>query len=77
MRDVTQGPPLEQIAFKAADQIRIFMASHGRRGLLRIIVGSVTQIVLSRSKIPVVVYHRTAAGEDATTLNVSYQVVSV
>jgi len=34
----------------------IFMASHGRRGLSRLIMGSVTQKVLSHSKIPVVVY---------------------
>ncbi|MBE3074109.1 MAG: universal stress protein, partial [Actinobacteria bacterium] len=34
----------------------IFMASHGRRGLSRLIMGSVTQKVLSHSEIPVVVY---------------------
>ena len=34
----------------------IFMASHGRRGLSRLIMGSVTQKVLMHSKIPVVVY---------------------
>ncbi len=34
----------------------IFMASHSRRGLSRLIMGSVTQKVLSHSKIPVVVY---------------------
>jgi nucleotide-binding universal stress UspA family protein len=34
----------------------IFMASHGRRGLSRLLMGSVTQKVLSHSKIPVVVY---------------------
>jgi nucleotide-binding universal stress UspA family protein len=34
----------------------IFMASHGRRGLSRLVMGSVTQKVLSHSKIPVVVY---------------------
>ncbi len=34
----------------------IFMASHGRRGLSRLIMGSVTQKVLTHSKIPVVVY---------------------
>ena len=34
----------------------IFMASHGRRGISRLIMGSVTQNVLSHSKIPVVVY---------------------
>ena len=34
----------------------IFMASHGRRGLSRLVMGSVTQQVLTHSKIPVVVY---------------------
>ena len=34
----------------------IFMASHGRRGLSRLIMGSVTQKVLTHSVIPVVVY---------------------
>lgn len=34
----------------------IFIASHGRRGLTRLIMGSVTQKVLTHSKIPVVVY---------------------
>ena len=34
----------------------IFMASHGRRGLSKLIMGSVTQKVLSHCRIPVVVY---------------------
>ena len=34
----------------------IFMSSHGRRGLSRLVMGSVTQKVLTHSKIPVVVY---------------------
>ena len=34
----------------------IFMASHGRRGFSKLIMGSVTQKVLTHSKIPVVVY---------------------
>jgi nucleotide-binding universal stress UspA family protein len=34
----------------------ILMASHGRRGLSRLMMGSVTQKVLTHSKIPVVVY---------------------
>ena len=34
----------------------IFMASHGRRGLTKLMMGSVTQKVLSHSRIPVVVY---------------------
>ena len=34
----------------------IFMASHGRRGFSKLMMGSVTQKVLTRAKIPVVVY---------------------
>lgn len=34
----------------------IFMASHGRRALKRFLVGSVTQQVLARSSIPVLVF---------------------
>ncbi len=34
----------------------IFMASHGRRGFSKLIMGSVTQEVLTHSRIPVVVY---------------------
>jgi nucleotide-binding universal stress UspA family protein len=34
----------------------IFMASHGRRGFKRILLGSVTQQVLAHSRIPVLVH---------------------
>jgi nucleotide-binding universal stress UspA family protein len=34
----------------------IFMASHGRRGLAGMLMGSVTNKVLSHTKVPVVVY---------------------
>jgi nucleotide-binding universal stress UspA family protein len=34
----------------------IFMASHGRRGLASILLGSETQRVLTHSKIPVLIY---------------------
>jgi len=34
----------------------IFMASHGRRGLSGLLLGSETQKVLTHSKIPVLVY---------------------
>lgn len=34
----------------------IFMASHGRRGLARLALGSVTDKVLTHSRIPVLVY---------------------
>lgn len=54
----TAYTPYEGI-IKAARKYKcdaIFMASHGRRGISRLIMGSVTQKVLSHSKIPVVVY---------------------
>lgn len=34
----------------------IFMASHGRSGVSRVIMGSVMQKVLTHSKVPVLVY---------------------
>jgi nucleotide-binding universal stress UspA family protein len=34
----------------------IFMASHGRSGLAKLIMGSVTQKVLAQVRLPVVVY---------------------
>jgi nucleotide-binding universal stress UspA family protein len=34
----------------------IFMASHGRSGLAKLVMGSVTQKVLVQSKLPVLVY---------------------
>ncbi len=34
----------------------IFMASHGRRGIAGLLLGSETQKVLTHSKIPVLVY---------------------
>ena len=34
----------------------IFMASHGRRGIAKLVMGSVTQKVLTHTRIPVVVY---------------------
>lgn len=34
----------------------IFMASHGHRGLVRLVLGSVTNKVLTQSKIPVLVF---------------------
>lgn len=50
--------PYEQI-IKTADQNGcdlIFMASHGRKGLASLLLGSETQKVLTHSKIPVLVY---------------------
>ena len=50
--------PYEAI-IKAAQQHgcdMIFMASHGRRGLTGLLLGSETQKVLTHSKIPVLVY---------------------
>lgn len=52
------GTPYEGIV-AAAQRKRcdaIFMASHGRSGLARLLMGSVTSKVLVRSKVPVLVY---------------------
>ncbi len=55
---VTKAYPSEGIIAVARNRKCdvIFMASHGRRGLSKLIMGSVTQQVLTHSKIPVVVY---------------------
>lgn len=48
----------------------VFMASHGRRGLSRLIAGSVTQHVLAYSTVPVMVYRprqAQAKGEPASS----------
>lgn len=49
--------PAEEIIRTAEDRgcDLIFMASHGRRGLSRLLAGSVTQNVLAYSDIPVMV----------------------
>lgn len=49
--------PADEIVRQANDNNCdcIFMASHGRRGLDRLLLGSVTQKVLLNSKLPVVV----------------------
>jgi nucleotide-binding universal stress UspA family protein len=43
----------------------IFMASHGRRGLSRLLLGSETQKVLAHSDIPVLVYRQPSGGAAA------------
>lgn len=50
--------PYEAIiaAAEEADCDLIFMASHGRRGISGLLLGSETQKVLTHSKIPVLVY---------------------
>ncbi len=56
---VTQPPTAYEGIVDAAKKQKcdvIFMASHGRRGLSKLLMGSVTQKVLAHSKIPVVVY---------------------
>jgi nucleotide-binding universal stress UspA family protein len=55
--------PDQEIIQAAADHDcdLVFMASHGRRGLSRLLAGSVTQNVLAYSKLPVMVL-RPAAG---------------
>jgi nucleotide-binding universal stress UspA family protein len=55
---VQAASPYEGI-LKAADEHNcdcIFMASHGRKGLSRLFIGSETQKVLTAAKIPVMVY---------------------
>ncbi len=56
---VTSAPSIYEGIIAAAKKQKcdvIFMASHGRRGLTKLIMGSVTQSVLAHSKIAVVVY---------------------
>lgn len=43
-------------AISRCDCDLIFMASHGRRGISALLLGSETQKVLTHSKIPVLVY---------------------
>lgn len=55
---VTSDVPYEAI-IDAADSTKcdlIFMASHGRRGISGLLLGSETQKVLTHSKVPVLVY---------------------
>ena len=54
---VPDGYPSDAIA-KAAEDVGaglVVMASHGRRGLGKVLLGSQTQTVLSHSKVPVLV----------------------
>ena len=56
---VTTAPSIYEGIIAAAKKQKcdvIFMASHGRRGLTKLVMGSVTQNVLTHSRIPVVVY---------------------
>jgi len=55
---VTQDRPYESIVATAKDKgcDLIFMASHGRRGLAGLLLGSETAKVLTHCKIPVLVY---------------------
>ena len=58
MVTATSEDPYEEIV-KAVNAFRcdlIFMASHGRKGLNRLILGSETQKVLAYSSVPVLVY---------------------
>lgn len=58
----TSDVPYEAIiaTAEAAGCDLIFMASHGRRGLGGLLLGSETQKVLTHSRIPVLVYRQTA-----------------
>jgi nucleotide-binding universal stress UspA family protein len=57
--------PADAILATAADRgcDLIFMASHGRRGLSRLLAGSVTQKVLADARVPVLVMRPTARNE--------------
>jgi nucleotide-binding universal stress UspA family protein len=57
-RIVKAGKPYEAIiqAAEKAECDVIFMASHGHRGLNGLLLGSVTNAVLTHSKIPVLVF---------------------
>lgn len=58
IRSSTRDVPYEAIidAAETAGCDMIFMASHGRRGISGLLLGSETQKVLTHSKIPVLVY---------------------
>jgi len=57
-----ESPSAEIVALAARRHCDlVFIASHGRHGLSRLIAGSVTQQVLARSPVPVLVY-RPGAG---------------
>ncbi len=56
---VTKAPALHEGIVAAAKQRKcdaIFMATHGRRGISKLLLGSVTQKVLAHAGVPVVVY---------------------
>jgi len=55
----TDGSPLSLRSAKAAKASRcdlIFMASHGRRGIAAVLIGSENHKVLTHCKVPVLVY---------------------
>jgi nucleotide-binding universal stress UspA family protein len=57
-KSVTSDYPAESIIKAAGEEgcDLIFMASHGRRGLSAVLLGSETQKVLAHSTVPVLVY---------------------
>jgi nucleotide-binding universal stress UspA family protein len=59
---VAQGAPAFDVILAQALTLHadlIVMATHGRRGLSRTVIGSVTEDVLRQSTIPVLVLHQT------------------
>ena len=66
---VTSDFPAEEIIKTAEnkDCDLIFMASHGRRGLVALLTGSVTSKVLAHAKIPVLVYRQALSAARPTT----------
>lgn len=64
--DSREDPIIHEAILQAADRHGcdlIFMASHGRRGLAGVLLGSETQRVLSHSSLPVFVYRQRPAAE--------------
>src|SRR6185436_10044665 len=63
LRLVEKGEPAEQIlkAVRFHDIDMIAMATHGRRGLSRVALGSVTEEVLRKATVPVLVSRSVAA----------------
>ncbi|KAB1188666.1 MULTISPECIES: universal stress protein [Haloferax] len=59
--DIVQGTPYEAIIDYANDHgiDVIVMATHGRRGIERILLGSVTERVVRTSSVPVLTVHAT------------------
>jgi nucleotide-binding universal stress UspA family protein len=58
------GDPVHEIELRAADYDLLVMGTHGRTGVRRLVLGSVTDRVLKRAPCPVVVVRTTDGRED-------------